>query len=119
MEIKGVAEPHYGPDEDGLVFDDGRYLGITNLVRFAAGTDSPEWNVYWGAEIGTAEEEQAFGQNSATRRLKEWRIQSKEKWPPVFRVRIVMEAEPLSQDELETYWTEKRRKHQEFLKTGR
>jgi hypothetical protein len=101
--IDGVGIAVHGHDDDYIELDE-QDLGIANLVIQAAGVGSPAANVLSAFKYdGTQGEGGVWHEFVAT-----YRQESGREWPPVYRVRIAVEAEALSDEECAAWWMERR-----------
>lgn len=96
--LEGKCLAISGYEENYLDFIEGEdtAAGICGLVTSAAGLDSPEWRYMTAFEFPGDDHWQPL--------IEEYRRESGRHYPPVYKVRIVVEAEPVSPDEERAYW---------------
>ena len=101
-DLEGTGLAVSGYEEDYLDFGPG-FVGITDLVTRAAGVGSPDWSVLTAFEYCDSPASENWQETADGYRLSTGR-----KWPPVYRVRIHIEAEELSPDEADAWWVARR-----------
>ena len=101
-EREGVCLAVSGYEEDYLDFaEPGSACGIAELVEQAAGMESPRWDVLTAFELVQSS---TAGRDTWSTTVADYQAETGRKWPPVYRVKIRVEAEALSDEETEVFW---------------
>ncbi len=98
----------HGHEEDYLDFDDD-LVGASDMVVSASGVASPNSSVLAAMDCERSPWSDRYWV-SATQRYRE---ESGRRYPPVYRVRIRVEAEELPEAEAEAYWTQRQARYSE------
>lgn len=111
FEVEGLAISDRDEDGDALDIPDWgnphRYwnmLGITDLVEKASGVPSAHRHVLWEMEHGPDQCLRHEDQDYDPVTLKGYRRTSGRQWPPIYRLKIQVEAEALPDEEVGPLW---------------
>lgn len=105
---EGIVLPESGYEEDFLHIGDppGQdYIGAVGMIEKAAGTEVP------GGVNSSFEYEHNDEDGFWTSGRDEYRNESGRQYPPVYRVRIQVEAEQCSDEETAEYWAQYQRRY--------
>jgi hypothetical protein len=99
FEGTGVAEQGY--DVDCLVLEESNFdpIGITKLAELAGVEPLPETDANAFEQIS-----QPDPIEYRRTKVDDYRKENKRKYPPVYRFKITIEAEEVSEDQAEAYW---------------
>jgi hypothetical protein len=104
-EVSGICVTEYDQDQDGLSFVNGDLFSISDAVQGAAGVESPPASVLSAAEFA----ETPYDDHRCwSEQLDAYRTETGRQWPPVYRVRVRVEAEALPEEEIARYWERQR-----------
>jgi len=100
-EKEGICVPHSGQEGNSLWFTDGVVITSDGAVLQAAQDDAPREDVYIAFEM-----EQGGNNEDGywTEYIASYRKTSGRQYPPVYQVRIRVEASRLSDEDIEKYW---------------
>ena len=99
-EVKGVGIGVHGYEENYIhLFDDKENVAATTLLS-SAGAKSISWSEFTAFQYG-----EQYGENDHFfKYLKEYRRVNKKDFPTIYKIKISVEVEALSDEESKTIW---------------
>ena len=100
--VRGYYEEDYLQFDDPLDVED-RYLSATGMVERAVGHEIPRERILTAFRYP----DEPFWRDTT---VNAYRKESGRRYPPVYRIKVVVEVEVLPDDECEAYWERRREK---------
>lgn len=99
------------------VIDSSQFISLPDLVERSSGVDAPTLDILHACEYSTCDDAE-LDTDRWRRTYNEYVERSGRRFPPLYKVRITLEAEELSPAELRYYWESKQERMRRSLMTG-